>query len=96
MGKVWIGVGVGRDHHHVSAVDDAGPVLFSEQVPNRQPELTAVVAWLGQGRRRSQLCWGMDLRPGPAALMLTTLLGMRCPGFDGGYGSCFPSSSPAA
>ncbi|MCW2640453.1 MAG: mobile element protein [Dactylosporangium sp.] len=60
-------------HHHVAAVDDAGRLVLSQQVTNDQKEITAIVAQLG--RRRGQVRWGVDLRAGPAALLLAVLLG---------------------
>jgi hypothetical protein len=29
MGSIWVGVDVGKTHHHVAAVDDAGKLVLS-------------------------------------------------------------------
>jgi hypothetical protein len=73
MGAIWVGVDVGKTHHHVAAVDDAGRLVLSQQVANDQLEIAAIVAQFG--RRRGQVRWGVDLRTGPAALFLAVLLG---------------------
>lgn len=47
MGSIWVGVDVGKTHHHVAAVDDAGKLVLSQQVANDQREIATIVAQLG-------------------------------------------------
>jgi hypothetical protein len=43
VGIVWVGVDVGRYHHHVAAVNDDDLVVYSQQVANDEYPLRAVI-----------------------------------------------------
>lgn len=72
MGALWIGVDIGKAHHHVVAVDDTGTIVHSEEIANAQRDITALIARIG---RRRHVRWAVDIRTGPAALLLAILLG---------------------
>src|SRR5579885_1101273 len=71
MVKGWVGVDIGKTHHHIAAVDARGTVLFSERVDNDQHAITSVIA---RFTRRAGVCWAVDMTSGPAGLLLALLL----------------------
>ncbi|MFG1848288.1 IS110 family RNA-guided transposase [Micromonospora carbonacea] len=71
MGSLWAGVDVGKTHHHVCVVDDDGTVVMSEKIPNDQQSISGIAGRLG--KRRKPIRWAVDLRGGPAALLLAVL-----------------------
>src|SRR5579859_52453 len=71
MVKIWVGVDVGKAHHHIAAVDPRGTVLFSERVDNDQHAITSVIT---RFTRRAVVCWAVDMTTGPAGLLLALLL----------------------
>ncbi|MDG4803239.1 IS110 family transposase [Micromonospora sp. WMMD980] len=71
MGSLWAGVDVGKTHHHVCVVDDDGTVVVSEKIPNDQRAISGIAGRLG--KRRKSIRWAVDLRGGPAALLLAVL-----------------------
>ncbi|WP_410814917.1 IS110 family transposase [Micromonospora sp. 067-2] len=71
MAKLWIGVDIGKTHHHVAAVDDDGRLVYSRRVPNDEAALLTVIAEvsaIGQ-----PVCWAVDITTGLSALLLTLL-----------------------
>ncbi|MEU5943584.1 IS110 family transposase [Micromonospora sp. NPDC047548] len=72
MGSLWAGVDVGKTHHHVCVVDDDGTVVLSEKIPNDQHAISGIAGRLG--KRRKPVRWAVDLRGGPASLLLAVLL----------------------
>ncbi|MEO3773996.1 transposase [Micromonospora sp. B9E7] len=64
-------VDVGKTHHHVCVVDDDGTVVLSEKIPNDQQAISGIVGRLG--KRRKPIRWAVDLRGGPASLLLAVL-----------------------
>ncbi|WP_433687962.1 IS110 family transposase [Micromonospora carbonacea] len=71
MGSLWAGVDVGKTHHHVCVVDDDAHVVMSEKIPNDQQSISGIAGRLG--KRRKPIRWAVDLRGGPAALLLAVL-----------------------
>lgn len=71
MGSLWAGVDVGKTHHHVCVVDDDGTVVMSEKTPNDQQSISGIAGRLG--KRRKPIRWAVDLRGGPASLLLAVL-----------------------
>lgn len=71
MGGLWAGVDVGKTHHHVCVVDDDGAVVMSEKIPNDQQAISGIAGRLG--KRRKPIRWAVDLRGGPASLLLAVL-----------------------
>lgn len=71
MGSLWAGVDVGKTHHHVCVVDNDGTVVMSEKIPNDQQSISGIAGRLG--KRRKPIRWAVDLRGGPASLLLAVL-----------------------
>jgi transposase len=74
---VWVGVDIGKAHHHATALDGAGDVLLSRRVANTEPDLLALideVAGLG-----GTACWAVDVTSGLAVLLLRLLWQCRQP-----------------
>jgi transposase len=70
-GQLWAGVDVGKEHHWVAVVDDAGTVVFSRKVANDEQQIRGLVgdiAALGE-----QVSWAVDLTTVYATLLLTVL-----------------------
>lgn len=44
MAKLWIGVDIGKAHHHVAAVDGDGRLVYSRRVANDESALLTVMA----------------------------------------------------
>jgi len=68
----WAGVDVGKGHHWVCLIDEAGATLWSAKVVNDESAiLEAIAAVLG---RAEQVVWAVDIT-GTAAGLLLALLG---------------------
>ncbi|WP_131821710.1 IS110 family transposase, partial [Mycobacteroides chelonae] len=65
------GVDVGKEHHWVAVVDDAGKVVFSRKLPNEEQAIRAVISEIDQ--LGTQVSWAVDLTTVYAALLLTVL-----------------------
>lgn len=72
-GNVWAGVDVGKEHHWVVAVDEAGRSVLSRKVANDEQEIVQVVADLAA--LADQTMWTVDLTTVEAALLLAVLWG---------------------
>src|SRR5665648_958723 len=71
-GPVGLGVDVGKGHHWVCLIDEAGATLWSSKVVNDESAiLQAIAAVLG---RAEQVLWAVDIT-GTAAGLLLALLG---------------------
>ena len=69
--RLWVGVDVGKEHHWVGAVDDAGAVVLSRKLTNDEGqirELVGEIDALGE-----QVSWTVDLTTVYATLLLTVL-----------------------
>jgi transposase len=71
VAKLWVGVDIGKAHHHVAAVDGAGRLVFSRKVNNDERDILMVIAEVGAVGR--PVCWAVDVTTGLAALLLTLL-----------------------
>ena len=70
-GQLWVGVDVGKEHHWVCVVDDAGAVVLSRKLVNDEQPIQALVAEVdGLAERVS---WTVDLTTVYATLLLTVL-----------------------
>src|SRR5450830_1106370 len=68
----WVGVDVGKGHHWVCLIDEAGATLWSANVVNDESAiLEPIAAVLG---RAGQVVWAVDII-GTAAGLLLALLG---------------------
>ena len=47
MDRAWAGVDIGREHHHVVAMDADGRGLFSQRVVNDELALTEMIREVG-------------------------------------------------
>ncbi|MEU7176421.1 MULTISPECIES: IS110 family transposase [Micromonospora] len=71
MAKLWIGVDIGKTHHHVAAVDGDGRLVYSRRVANDETALLAVMAEVSTHGR--SMCWAVGVTTGLSALLLTLL-----------------------
>jgi len=71
VAKLWVGVDIGKAHHHVAAVDGEGRLVFSRKVDNDERDILAVIAEVAAVGR--PVCWAVDVTTGLAALLLTLL-----------------------
>ncbi|MFV2103174.1 IS110 family transposase [Micromonospora sp. LOL_024] len=71
MAKLWIGVDIGKAHHHVAAVDGDGRLVYSQRVANDETALLTVMADVSAVGR--PVCWAVDITTGLSALLLTLL-----------------------
>jgi transposase len=72
---IWVGIDVGKSHHHACAVDAAGKVVFSRRVANGQAEIEALIARAGNAA--ADVWWAVDMTSGTAGLVLALLLAAR-------------------
>ncbi|MGW0215604.1 IS110 family transposase [Micromonospora chokoriensis] len=71
MVKLWIGVDIGKTHHHVAAVDGDGRLVYSRRVANDEADLLTVMAEVAAVGW--PVCWAVDITTGLSALLLTLL-----------------------
>ncbi|KLO25256.1 IS110 family transposase [Mycobacterium haemophilum] len=69
--QLWAGVDVGKEHHWVAVVDDAGAVVLSRKFGNDEQPIRALVAEIN--KLAKQVFWTVDLTTVYAALLLTVL-----------------------
>jgi transposase len=69
---VWVGIDVGKAHHHACAMDPAGKVVFSRKVANDQAAIEQLVARAGQAAL--EVRWAIDLTSNAAALLMAALV----------------------
>jgi transposase len=70
VGKVWIGIDAGTQHHHAAAVDDRGQVLWSMRVANDQAQIGEL---LDRAATDDQVSWAVDLIGCETALLRAML-----------------------
>jgi transposase len=71
VGKVWVGIDVGKGFHHACAVDEAGTVVFSRKVANGQAAIEQLIA--RTSAKASEVVWAVDMTSGAAGLLLALL-----------------------
>lgn len=69
--RIWVGIDVGKAHHHACAVDETGKVVFSKRLGNGQAEIEALIARAGKAAGRVR--WAVDMTSGSAGLLLAVL-----------------------
>jgi transposase len=70
-GHVWAGVDIGKEHHWVCVVDEAGTVVLSRKLVNDEQPIRALI---GEIEALSQdVSWAVDLTTVYASLLLTVL-----------------------
>jgi transposase len=69
--KIWVGIDVGKAHHHACAVDETGKVVFSKRLGNGQAEIEALIA--RAGKAAGHVRWALDMTSGSAGLLLAVL-----------------------
>jgi transposase len=70
--RVWAGMDIGRQHHHVGVVDIDGRRLLSRRVANDEAALLEVIGQVMD--LAGQVTWAIDLHSSESALLLTLLL----------------------
>jgi transposase len=73
VGKVWVGIDVGKGFHHACAVDAAGKIVFSRKVANGQAPIEQLIART-TAKATGGVVWAVDMTSGPASLLITLLL----------------------
>lgn len=69
--RIWVGIDVGKAHHHACAVDADGKVVFSRRLANGQADIEALIA--RAGKAAGQVRWALDMTSGAAGLLLAVL-----------------------
>ncbi|WFE20372.1 IS110 family transposase [Solwaraspora sp. WMMD937] len=69
---IWVGIDVGKTHHHACAVDETGKVVFSKRLVNSQADIEALIG--RAGKAAEQVRWALDMTSGTAGLLLAVLL----------------------
>ncbi|WP_410596125.1 IS110 family transposase [Amycolatopsis sp. lyj-23] len=72
VGKVWVGIDVGKGFHHACAVDAAGKIVFSRKVANSQAAIEQLIT--RTTTKAAQVVWAVDMTSGAASLLITLLL----------------------
>ncbi len=73
VGKVWVGIDVGKGFHHACAVDSAGKVVFSRKVANGQAAIEQLITRT-TAKATDGVVWAVDMTSGAASLLITLLL----------------------
>lgn len=68
---VWVGIDVGKGHHHACAVDDVGKVVFSRKVVNGQADIESLLKRAFEAGK--DVRWAVDMTSGSAGLLLAVL-----------------------
>ncbi|MET7708807.1 IS110 family transposase [Micromonospora sp. NPDC005413] len=68
---IWVGIDVGKAHHHACAVDETGKVVFSKRLGNGQAEIEALIA--RAGKAAGHVRWALDMTSGSAGLLVAVL-----------------------
>jgi transposase len=69
---IWVGIDVGKAHHHAAAVDSDGELLWSVRVANDQPAIEKLIARAAASA--GEVRWAVDLTSAAAALLLAMLV----------------------
>jgi transposase len=72
VGKMWVGIDVGKGFHHACAVDAAGKVVFSRKVANGQAAIEQLIT--RTTAKAAEVVWAVDMTSGAAGLLITLLL----------------------
>ncbi|MCR6490868.1 IS110 family transposase [Amycolatopsis sp. OK19-0408] len=72
VGKMWVGIDVGKGFHHACAVDEAGKIVFSRKVANGQAPIEQLIT--RTTAKASEVVWAVDMTSGAASLLITLLL----------------------
>lgn len=70
---VWIGIDVGKSHHHACAIDSDGTKVWDQKIANDEASIEALIARAGEAGS-GPVMWAVDLISPVAALLNTTLL----------------------
>lgn len=71
MSYLYVGVDVGKQHHHIAVVDDDGTLVPSQRVANDQAHLQAVIKQICD--RRRNIRWAVDINTEPCSLLIALL-----------------------
>src|SRR3954466_12084752 len=69
---IWVGIDVGKAHHHAAAVDRDGELLWSMRVANDQGAIEKLIA--RAAATGAEVRWAVDLTSAAAALLLAMLV----------------------
>lgn len=70
-GPMWIGIDAGKTHHHATAINSSGEVVWSKQVRNDQAAIETLIDKATAGGAQAR--WAVDLTNSYAALLLAVL-----------------------
>ncbi|MBV1855787.1 IS110 family transposase [Catellatospora tritici] len=68
---IWVGVDVGKFHHHACAVDERGKIVFSHKLANSQAQAEALLARARQAA--TEVRWAVDMTSSAASMLLAVL-----------------------
>ena len=74
MGKIYVGVDVGKEVHWACCLDSAGEILLSRRVFNDEADLRTLIAET-EALGASEIAWTVDLIAVEASLLLAVLHG---------------------
>ena len=69
---VWVGIDVGKAHHHACAMDTNGKVVFSQRLANDQAAIEQLMT--RAVKTASEVRWAIDLTSNAAALLVAALV----------------------
>jgi hypothetical protein len=72
---LYVGVDIGKQHHHIAVVNDRGVVVWSRRVVNDESPLRAAITEVCH--RRRNIRWAVDVNAGPASLLIALLHARR-------------------
>ncbi|MEV6347748.1 transposase [Actinoplanes sp. NPDC051851] len=59
MVKIWVGVDIGKEHHHIAVIDVGGRLVYSHRVVNDERALLAAMAEVSATGRA--VCWAVNV-----------------------------------
>lgn len=71
--RIWIGIDIGKEHHHAVVLDEDGTSLVSRRLANREDDILTLLTDAHQVGQ--VVTWAVDLANGLSALLLAILLG---------------------
>ena len=71
MAKIWVGIDIGKEHHHLAAVTADGRLMYSRRVANDERALLTAMAEVSTAGR--PVSWAVDVTNSLAAVVLTLL-----------------------
>ncbi|MFI2478853.1 transposase [Nocardia xishanensis] len=71
MGRAWVGVGIGKEHHHAVVIDHTSKQLLSRRVANDENALSRLIDDVAG--IADEIDWAVDIVGAESALLLALL-----------------------